>query len=525
MTAMMATLSADAASAELLTWDAINWQKVVTHVRQLQMRIAKAFREKKYRKAKALQWILTHSFYAKLLAVKRVVENKGAKTAGIDNILWNTAKHKIQAALSLKRCSYQTKPLKRIYIPKKHKGKLRPLSIPSMHCRGMQALHMLSLEPIAESMADKNAYGFRPLRSTADAIDQCFKSLSRRSSSQYILEADISACFDKISHSWLLSNVPMDTEILRKWLAAGYIEKGKLYSTEQGTPQGGIASPTLLVITLSGLEKAIKAVTKPKDKVNVCIYADDFIITGVSKEVLENKVKPVVETFLRERRLTLSEEKTRITHINEGLDFLGMNIRKYNNKLLIRPAKSSVKRFLADLRGTIKVNGTSKTEDLIRILNQKIRGWGNYYSHVCSKKIFNYVDNQVFKAIWQWSKRRHSNKSSSWIKAKYFRRKAMQDWIFFAPFKNKEGLTIPYDIVMASKIPIKRHTKIRAEATPFDPIYHDYLTKRMIMLNGNKAKYGSKINWWICWWNLLSPMGLDRKDRVANSNFMKARAV
>ena len=137
MTAMMATLSADAASAELLTWDAINWQKVVTHVRQLQMRIAKAFREKKYRKAKALQWILTHSFYAKLLAVKRVVENKGAKTAGIDNILWNTAKHKIQAALSLKRCSYQTKPLKRIYIPKKHKGKLRPLSIPSMHCRGM----------------------------------------------------------------------------------------------------------------------------------------------------------------------------------------------------------------------------------------------------------------------------------------------------------------------------------------------------------------------------------------------------
>lgn len=239
-------------------------------MRRLQMRIAKAFREGKHGKVKALQWILTHSFYAKVLAVKRVVQNRGAKTPGVDNVRWKTPRQMMKAASSLKRRGYQTKPLKRIYIPKKQKGKLRPLSIPTMQCRAMEALYLLALEPIAETMADKNAYGFRTLRSTADAIEQCFKALCQKQLAQYILEGDIRACFDTISHQWLLQNIPMDKEMLGKWLAAGYIDKGKLYPTEFGTPQGGLCSPTLLVITLSGLEKAVKSVTKPKDKVHVC---------------------------------------------------------------------------------------------------------------------------------------------------------------------------------------------------------------------------------------------------------------
>ena len=238
--------TAGAPSTSTSDWEAINWQKALMHVRQLQMRIVKAFKQGKHGKVKALQWLLTHSFSAKLLAVKRVVQNDGAKTPGIDGVVWRTSAQKMQAAISLKRRGYQTKPLKRIYIPKKQKGKLRPLSIPSMLCRAQQALHLLSLEPIAEITADKNAYGFRPLRSAADAIEACFIALARRYSAQYILEGDIRACFDSISSSWLVTNTPMDKEMLRKWLAAGYIEKGKLHPTIVGTPQGGLISPTLL---------------------------------------------------------------------------------------------------------------------------------------------------------------------------------------------------------------------------------------------------------------------------------------
>lgn len=502
MTVVMATLQTGAPSTSPLTWDAIDWQRVVAEVRQLQMRIAKAFREGRHHKVKTLQWILTHSFNAKLFAVKRVVQNRGSKTPGIDNIRWRTPEQMMEAAIKLKRHGYKTKPLKRIHIPKKQKGKFRPLSIPTMGCRAMQALYLLALEPISECIADKNSYGFRPLRSTADAIGQCFNALSRKYSPQYILEGDIRACFDTISHQWLRDNVPIDSEMLRKWLAAGYIEKGKLHTSTVGTPQGGIISPTLLTLTLAGLEEAVKAKTKLNDKVNVCVYADDFIITGASKEVLLNKVKPTVEDFLRKRGLTLSEEKTKLTHIDEGFDFLGMNIRKYNNKLIIKPAKSSVQRFLDDIRENIKLNATSKTENLIRQINQKTQGWANYYAHVCSSRTFSYVDHHIFKALWSWSKRRHPSKSKKWIKAKYFRHDKLRDWMFFAKIKNKTGNQAHLDIAMASKVKIRRHIKIKADATPFDSNYHEYFDKR-IAQRANERKSKSSSNWRLCWWNLL----------------------
>lgn len=519
MTAM-ARLLTGAPSTLLTGWETIDWKKAVTHVRMLQMRIAKAFREGKRGRVKSLQRILTNSFYAKVLAVKRVTTNKGAKTPGVDGIIWNTATKKINAALSLKRKGYKTKPLKRIHIPKKQNGRLRPLSIPVMECRAQQALHLLSLEPIAETIADKNSYGFRPLRSTADAIAQCFIALSHKTSAQYILEGDIRACFDNISHRWLEENIPMDRSILRKWLKAGYIEKGKFHATNAGAAQGGIISPTTLIVTLSGLEKVVKAATKPKDKVNVCIYADDFIITGANEEVLGNKVKPVVEAFLSERGLTLHSEKTKITRIDEGFDFLGMNIRKYNNgKLIVKPAKSSVHRFLADIRGIIKSNKACKTEELIRMLNPKIRGWSNYYKHVCSKKTFSYVDHEIFKAIWSWAVRRHPNKGKRWVQRKYFRSFALRNWIFSAKTKDKHGNTVNVDLVEAQKVTIKRHIKIRADATPYDPTYHEYydrlIAKRKIVTGATTAP-----DWWLCWWKLFNiKVG---KVRVANSGLIKA---
>lgn len=212
-----------------------------------------------------------------------------------------------------------------------------------------------------------------------------------------------------------------------------------------------------------------------------------------------------METFLCERGLTLSQEKTKITHIKEGCNFLGMNIRKYsNNKLIIKPAKNRVKDFLDDIRQTIKTNATAKTDNLIRLLNQKIRGWANYYAHVCAKRTFNYVDHQIFTSVWRWSKRQHPNKSAKWIKGKYFRRNKTRDWIFYARTKDKKGALINSDIVIASKIPIRRHTKIRANATPFDPFYHKYFDKR-ISSQKSRKKFDAKPNWWLCWWNLLEP--------------------
>jgi len=502
---VMGMPSTGALPAALPRWTSINWKKMTAHVRRLQMRIAKAYREGKHGKVKALQWILTHSFSAKLLAVKRVASNKGAKTPGIDNITWKTPEDKIKAATSLNRRGYKTQPLKRVYIPKKQKGQFRPLSIPVMKCRAQQALHLLSLEPIAEIIADKNSYGFRPFRSTADAIEQCFKTLARKTSAQYVLEGDIKSCFDSISSSWLSENVCMDKEMLRKWLTAGYIEKKTLCRTDSGAPQGGVISPTLLTVTLSGLENVVKAATKPKDKINVIIYADDFIITGATKEVLEDKVKPIVESFLSERGLILSQEKTKITHISEGFDFLGTNVRKYKDKLIIKPAKSSVKRFLVNIRKTIKSNATVKTEVMIRLLNQKIRGWANYYRHICSKDVFNYVDHNIFQSLWRWATKRHPNKGARWIKSKYFRIDRRQNWMFSCKIKDKRDTLQYLDLIKASKTPIKRHIKIQATATPFDPAYHDYFDARISKLH-NARKFGSKANWLTCWWRLLKPM-------------------
>jgi RNA-directed DNA polymerase len=217
-----------------------------------------------------------------------------------------------------------------------------------MRDRAMQALHLLALEPIAETTADLNSFGFRPKRASRDAAEHCFNALRLPGCAQWVLDADISGCFDNISHEWLLANIPMDKAILRKWLKSGFVWKDRMFPTPAGTPQGGIVSPTLANMTLDGLDKLLIAHFGDKNrrkarraKVNLVRYADDFIVTGASKEVLE-EAKLLIVSFLKERGLFLSEEKTRITHIDDGFDFLGWNFRKYKGKLLIQPAKKNV---------------------------------------------------------------------------------------------------------------------------------------------------------------------------------------
>ncbi len=421
----------DAAGASfhgVTDWHAIDWQKANHNVRRLQARIVKATKEKRWGKVKALQRLLTHSFSGKTLAVRRVTENQGKNTPGVDKILWNTPQKKLNAIYSLQQQDYHPQPLRRIHIPKKN-GKTRPLGIPTMKDRAMQALYLLALDPVAEATADPNSYGFRVERSTADAIGQCFIALAKP---QWILEGDIKGCFDAISHEWLLAHIPMEKDILRKWLKSGYMEHSTLFPTKEGTPQGGICSPVLANMTLDGLETLLRKTfpqsTRRKGvlcKVNLIRYADDFIITGRSKELLEQEVKPLVEQFMSERGLQLSPEKTVITHIEEGFDFLGQNIRKYKTgkqqKLLIKPSKKNVKAFLEKIRGTVKGSKALSAGKLIVKLNPMIRGWANYHRHVVSKETFNDVDHAIYNTVRQWMKRKHPRKADDWIAKKYFK--------------------------------------------------------------------------------------------------------
>jgi RNA-directed DNA polymerase len=458
-------------------WETFPWKSIKTHVNRLQMRIAKATREGHHHKVKSLQWLLTHSYYAKLLATKRITQNKGKDTPGVDGVVWKTPVQKMKAASALKRRGYRPQPLRRIYIPKREGGQ-RPLSIPTLFDRATQALHLMALEPVVETRADRHAYGFRPKRSCADAIAQCFIVLSKQTAPSWILEGDIKSCFDTIGFSWLLKETPMDKKILEKWLNAGYIENKTLHVTEEGTPQGGIISPCLLVNVLAGLETTVKAVVRQQDKVNVCVYADDFIITGASQKVLEDKVKPVVKAFLAERDLTLSETKTKITHIDEGFDFLGFNIRKYKGKLLIKPSKKRVKRFLNHIREVIEKSGQLTAEQLIKKLNPKIRGWCNYYRHVVAKETFNYVDCHIFRKLKQWTRRRHPGKSAHWRMKRYFRQERNRHWIFHAKTTAKDGKSKITDLFYAAQVPIERHVKIRCKATPYHPVFNAYFKHR-----------------------------------------------
>jgi RNA-directed DNA polymerase len=498
-----------AASGLEMSWHKVNWAECHRQVRRLQTRIVKATQEGRWNKVKALQWLLTHSWSGRMVAVKRVTENQGKKTPGVDGETWSTPTTKLQAVMSLRRRGYQPLPLRRVFIPKSN-GKSRPLGIPTMKDRAMQALYLLALEPVAETLADHNSFGFRPERSTADAREHCFTTMARANQPQWVLEGDIKGCFDNISHSWMLENIPMDKTVLQKWLKAGYVYKEKLFPTNAGTPQGGIISPVLANMTLDGLEALLRNKWGTNKKgnperniaamhqVHLIRYADDFIITGKTKELLEDEVKPIVDTFLKERGLTLSEEKTRVTHIGKGFDFLGWNFRKYDGKLLIKPSKKNVKAFLKNIRETVKKNATAKTENLIKLLNPKIQGWVNYHKGTVATEIFSKVDHEVWDATWQWAKRRHSHKGTRWIKDKYFSPEKNRRWIFSAKTQTKEGNPLTVKLVQANDTNIQRHVKIKGEANPYDPQQETYFESRLGWKM--KVRMTGKIQWLRLWW-------------------------
>ena len=458
-------------------WHSINWKHARRQVRRLQSRIAKAVQENRWNKVQTLQYKLTHSLYAKALAVKRVTSNKGKNTPGIDGILWRGAKIKWQAIFSLQTRGYQPQPLRRIYIKKKKNGKKRPLSIPTISDRAMQSLYKLALAPVAETTADRNSYGYREGRSCADAVQAAFNALAKPNSATWVLLADIKGCFDNISHNWMLANLPMDKVVLKKWLKAGYVENGILYPTRKGNPQGGIASPTLANMTLDGLEEVIHHAVPRRSRVNFIRYADDLIVTGKSKRILEENIKPAIESFLAERGLTLSKDKTVITHIRNGFTFLGQTFRKRGRVLRITPSKEGLRSVMSKVSELIRKHVSAPMPVLIGKLNQTLRGWANYHRHVVASQAFGWLDTHVYRQLWKMVKRRHKSRSLKWLGRKYWSAAGSKS-VFAYVGRTKKQPERLYQVVRVCAIGISRHRKIKADANPYLPEYGAYFHQR-----------------------------------------------
>jgi RNA-directed DNA polymerase len=485
----------DVTSTAWQSWHHVPWSDAHRVVARIQTRIAKAAEAGCWRKVRSLQKLLTHSTSAKAMAVKRVTENQGRRTPGIDNETWGTPHKKWQGVLQLGNKPYRPKPLRRIYIPKAN-GEKRPLGIPTMSDRAMQALHLLALDPVAETTADHHSYGFRRGRSTTDAIEQVRNVLGKfTKSAKWALEGDIRGCFDNISHEWLAANIPMDKGILRKWLKAGYIETGRLFPTQAGTPQGGIISPVLANMALDGLQKELETLfTTVRQaraaKVNLVRYADDFIITGSSRELLENEVQPLVERFLATRGLVLSKSKTKVTHVTEGFDFLGWNVRLMNRMLLTQPSKKNTKAFLDKIRTSLRSLRAAPQAEVIAKLTPIVRGWGSYHRSQMATRTFSKCDHQIWQALWRWACRRHPNKGKRWIKQRYFKCLKGRDWRFAEKDKLLPNLR---------EYRKRPHTKIKGEANPYNPRFDDYFSKRLGRKMKETLEGRRKLRWIWLW--------------------------
>jgi RNA-directed DNA polymerase len=463
-----------------LRWHQVNWAACHRRVRSLQRRIVQAVQAGAWRKVKRLSYLLVHSFAARALAVKRVTENTGKKTPGVDNDLWDTPEKQATAIDRIGQWrGYRPRPLKRLYIPKKN-GTQRPLSIPTMGDRARQAIYLQSLQPIAETTADPNSYGFRPKRRCADAIDQCFKVLRQHTAATWILEGDIEGFFDHIAFAWLETHIPMPKRILSKWLRSGFSDRGAVFPTTAGVPQGGIISPVISNMVLDGLEGVVHGGHwhRRVHKLNYVRWADDFIVTANSREVLENTVLPAVNAFLTARGVRLSLHKTIITPLSQGFDFLGQTIRKHARsngkpaKLQITPGKASVQAITAKVKTLCQQAAGATPAQLIDTLNPILRGWANYHRHIICGETFAQLDSFVWRRLYRWAKLRHPNKTGRWITTRYFPHQRGDAWRFTDPTTGNQIIRIQ------EAVKPQRHIKVKSNANPFDPHWEAYFQYR-----------------------------------------------
>ena len=468
-------------------WLAVNWRAVNRRVRNLRGRIFRATKEGDHKKVRNLQKLMLRSRSNTLSSVRRVTQdNAGRNTAGVDKVLVKTPE--ARSKLVDEVMSYQpwrAKPAKRVYIPKSP-TKLRPLGIPTIMDRCLQARVKNALEPEWEAKFEVSSYGFRPGRGCHDAMATLHNICSHhKGKKRWIVDADIKGAFDNIDHEYLL-NVLKDTpgrELVRQWLKAGYVEDGVKHDTPAGTPQGGVISPLLANIALHGMEEALGIARRPDFSIignrALVRYADDFVALCESREDAEEVVK-TLKVWLKKRGLELSEEKTRIVHLTEGFDFLGFNVRLYKAKtkssgykLLIKPSKASVKAIRRRLKEECRSLIGANAQAVVSRLNPIIRGWSNYFRVHVSKETYDSLDNWMFFREQRWTKRTHATKSWKWRKRYWgrFHPRRNDNWVF----GDKQTGTFLYKF---SWTKIRRHIKVKGNYSPDDPTLRDYWEKR-----------------------------------------------
>ena len=420
-------------------WNALNWRKIEVYVDRLQKRIYQAASLKKYRKVRDSQKILANSKAALLLAIRKVTQiNKGKSTPGMDRLIFLTNEERGELFDTMKLMNikfHKPKPAYRKYIKKKN-GKFRPLGIPTIIDRIYQEIIRIVLEPQAEANFEPISYGFRPKRSCHDAASRIIYNI-RGGNWSWIFEGDFRSCFDKLSHDFILKKLkgfPF-RDLVEKFLKAGYVDNNVFYNTEEGTPQGGLLSPLLANIALDGMEETLNIkYSKRRDKkgnisyvtrgkYRMVRYADDFVIFAQNKEDIE-ALYDILDPYLEERGLELAPEKTRITHILEGFDFLGFNFRRYKTQNgfihLSKPSKDSIKQFKSKVDEICKQLHGHNVDELVGKLNSLIRGTANYWKPTAAKRIFAKMDNYIWQKSYKFLKRLHPNKGGKWLKKTYF---------------------------------------------------------------------------------------------------------
>lgn len=449
-------------------------------VRQMQAEIVKAEHAGNQRRVIMWQDRLVRSRAARLLAVHQVTSNSGRHTPGVDAEVWNTPERKIKAVEQLEFKGYKPQPARRVAIPKDG-GRTRPLGILTMKDRAMQALYLLALDPIAETRADPHSYGFRKYRSTADAILYCTEIFAEKDGPQWVLEADIEECFDTIDHTWLLRHIPLEKPVLRGWLKAGYMQKGRFHKTKRGLPQGGIISPTLANMALNGMEAVLVTYFhrspefREQSKIYLVRYADDLIVAGALKKMLKRDVKTLLTNFLKERGMRFSARKTKLTHITEGFDFLGCHLVAQTSlfggySLKVTPCDKSYCKVLTTVERTIQTHPEASPAELIQRLNPVIRGWVNHYTYLNCQEVFARLDQEVYGMVLKWAKRQHPRRLKRWLKKSYFTRLNEQPPVF----TGQQGQTL----FRAQDTPLVEYVPIQPDCNAYDPRWETYLARR-----------------------------------------------